>query len=78
VKAVRLRRDRVVVVLMSKIYVYRFSDLHLLDQIPTLPNYRGLVALCPHTSNTVLACPSINKVLKHKHTCTCITPSPVA
>lgn len=34
----KLRRDRVVVVLSVKIYVYRFSDLHLLDQIPTIPN----------------------------------------
>lgn len=62
VKAVKLRRDRVVVVLATKIYVYRFSDLHLQDQMPTLPNPRGLVALCPDNNNTVLACPGINKV----------------
>lgn len=63
VKAVKLRRDRVVVVLATKIYVYRFSDLHLQDQMPTLPNPRGLVALCPDNNNTVLACPGINKVM---------------
>ena len=62
VKAVKLRRDRVVVVLQTKIYVYRFSDLHLMDQMNTLPNPRGLVALCPDSANTVLACPGINKV----------------
>ncbi len=62
VKAVKLRRDRVVVVLATKIYVYRFSDLHLQDQMSTLPNPRGLVALCPDNNNTVLACPGINKV----------------
>jgi len=28
----------------------------------TLPNPRGLVALCPDAANTVLACPGINKV----------------
>jgi len=61
VKAVKLRRDRVVVVLSTKIYVYRFSDLHLQDQMNTLPNPRGLVALCPDNNNTVLACPGINK-----------------
>jgi hypothetical protein len=38
VKAVKLRRDKVVVVLLKKIYVYRFSDLKLLDQIPTIEN----------------------------------------
>jgi len=61
VKAVKLRRDRVVVVLTTKIYVYRFVDLHLQDQMSTLPNPRGLVALCPDNNNTVLACPGINK-----------------
>ena len=35
---VRLRRDRVVVVLNTKVYVYRFSDLKLVDQIPTIHN----------------------------------------
>lgn len=61
VKAVKLRRDRVVVVLATKVYVYRFSDLKLLDQINTQPNPRGLVALCPHPSNNVLACPGVNR-----------------
>lgn len=61
VKAVKLRRDRVVVALNTKVYVYRFSDLKLLDQINTLPNPRGLVALCPHASATVLACPGVNR-----------------
>lgn len=61
VKAVKLRRDRVVVVLLHKIYVYRFSDLKLLDQISTLKNPRGLVALCPDSNNVVLACPGVTK-----------------
>jgi len=61
VKAVKLRRDRVVVVLASKIYVYRFSDLKLLDQINTMQNHKGLVALCPDASATVLACPGISR-----------------
>lgn len=53
VKAVKLRRDRVVVVLQHKIYVYRFSDLKLLDQISTLKNPKGLIALCPDSSSVV-------------------------
>lgn len=61
VKAVKLRRDKVVVVLLKKIYVYRFSDLKLLDQIPTIENPKGLVALCPDSSNTVLACPNVHQ-----------------
>lgn len=59
VKAVKLRRDRVVVVLKTKVYVYRFSDLKLLDQITTMANPKGLVSLCPDSSHTVLACPGL-------------------
>ena len=42
VKAVKLRRDRVVVVLEHKIYVYDFSHLRLLDHIETISNVKGI------------------------------------
>lgn len=61
VRAVKLRRDRVVVVLEFKIYVYNFADLKLLDQIETISNPKGLCALCPYTPSTVLVCPAIQK-----------------
>jgi hypothetical protein len=41
VKAVRLRRDRVVVALVNKVYVYNFADLSLLDHIDTAENAKG-------------------------------------
>jgi hypothetical protein len=53
VLAVKLRRDRVVVTLNNKIFVYRFSDLKIIDQISTLPNPKGLVSLCADVSNNV-------------------------
>jgi len=59
--ACKLRRDRVVVALLSRVYVYRFSDLALLDQFNTLNNPKGLLALSPDSSSTVLACPSITR-----------------
>lgn len=74
VLSVRLRRDRVAVALMDRIYVYNFSDLTLLDQIHTVNNPLGLLSLSsdigglssPSSVNTssasmgmVLACPSI-------------------
>jgi len=43
------------------VYVYRFSDLALLDQFNTLNNPKGLLALSPHSQSTVLACPSITR-----------------
>lgn len=61
VKAVKLRRDRVVVVLEHKIYVYNFADLKLVDHIETTSNAKGLCALCPYSSNTVLVCPGLQK-----------------
>jgi len=59
VHAVRLRRDRVVVVLNTKVYVYRFSDLKLIDQIATVPNPKGLVSLCAEPACNVLAVPGL-------------------
>jgi WD40 repeat protein len=61
VKAVKLRRDRVVVALSQKVYVYRFSDLKLLDQINTIKNDAGLLAVCPDSSNNVLCCPGVSR-----------------
>ena len=61
VRAVRLRRDRVVVVLEHKIYVYNFADLKILHQTDTVSNPLGLCALSPTQDNTVMACPGLNK-----------------
>lgn len=41
VRNVKLRRDRVVVVLQNKVYVYNFADLNLLDHLETVDNPRG-------------------------------------
>ncbi|KAL6530376.1 Autophagy-related protein 18d [Orobanche hederae] len=57
VRAVRLRRDRIVVVLEYKIYVYDFMDLRLLQQIETMANPRGLCCLSHHLNTSVLVCP---------------------
>jgi hypothetical protein len=54
VRAVKLRRNRIVVVLENKVYVYDFADLQLLHQLETSPNVKGLCALSSG-ANTVLA-----------------------
>ena len=48
-----------VVVLDSKVFVYRFKDLKLLDQITTVSNPKGLISLCPDAKNNVLAIPGL-------------------
>lgn len=60
VRAVRLRRDRIVVALEHKVLTYNFSDLKLLHQIETLGNSRGLLALSSTADTTVLACPGLH------------------
>ncbi|KAA6423311.1 MAG: WD repeat domain phosphoinositide-interacting 3-like [Trebouxia sp. A1-2] len=60
VRAVKLRRERIVVALEHKVLVYDFKDLKLLHSIETLSNPMGLVALSPSQDQTVMACPGLH------------------
>jgi len=57
VKSVHLRSNKTVIVLESKIFVYNFSDLKLIDHIETVSNPKGLCALNNDPDITILACP---------------------
>ncbi|CAM0879742.1 unnamed protein product [Alopecurus aequalis] len=61
VRAVKLGQDNIVIVLETKIYVYKLSDLRMLYQIDTLPNPRGLCCLSHHSNTSVLACPGLRQ-----------------
>ncbi|XP_065853850.1 autophagy-related protein 18a-like [Euphorbia lathyris] len=61
VKNVKLRRDKIVVVLLQKICVYNFADLKVLHQIETFMNPNGLCEISNTSSPMVLACPGIQK-----------------
>lgn len=70
VRAVKLRRDRIAVVLDTKIYVYNFYDLKLRDKIQTAQNPKGLCCLSSDPNNLVLASPDLAKghvLIKHYH-----------
>lgn len=55
VKAVRLRQDRIVVVMLHKIYVYSFFDLKLVHQIETVENRQGICEIS-QAGSMVLVC----------------------
>ncbi|XP_022758029.1 autophagy-related protein 18a-like [Durio zibethinus] len=61
VRSVRLRRDRIIVVLEQKIFVYNFADLKLLHQIETIANPKGLCAVSQGAGSLVLVCPGLQK-----------------
>uniref|UniRef100_A0A0D9V9X7 Uncharacterized protein n=1 Tax=Leersia perrieri TaxID=77586 RepID=A0A0D9V9X7_9ORYZ len=61
VRGVRLRRDRIIVVLENKIFVYNFADLKLVHQIETAPNPKGLCAVSQQPGSIVLVCPGAQK-----------------
>ena len=56
---VRMRRDRIIAATNGKIYIFRFSDLEMLDFIETCANPNGLFAVCPSSKNMVLCCPGL-------------------
>lgn len=60
VRGVRLRRDRIIVVVEQKIFVYNFADLKLLHQIETVANPKGLCAVSHVSDSMVLVCPGLH------------------
>ncbi|CAA0832040.1 Autophagy-related protein 18a [Striga hermonthica] len=61
VRGIRLRRDRIVVVLEQKICVYNFVDTKLLHLIETIANPKGLCAVSQAAGSFVLVCPGLQK-----------------
>ena len=68
----RLRRDRVVVVCHSKIYVLNLKNFDIVDNIETGPNPKGLVGISYIESKYILVYPSKDKenhlTIKHSDT----------
>lgn len=61
VLAVKLKHDRIVVVLKHNIRIYSFTNLKLIHEIETSPNPRGLCCLSYHSDYSVLICPGLRR-----------------
>lgn len=60
VRAVKLRRDKIVVALDQTVYLYNF-DLQMIRKYDTALNGKGTVGLSPSPNGVVLTCPAIQK-----------------
>jgi WD40 repeat protein len=60
VKAVKLRRDKIIVVLEKHVYVYNFEKLERIKKFDTISNNKGLIAVSP-IDQCVIAFPHTNK-----------------
>ncbi|VDM91666.1 unnamed protein product [Litomosoides sigmodontis] len=59
VRAVRLRRDRIVVVLDTSVHIFSFTDQpEKLQVYDSSRNPRGICCLCPASENSILAFPA--------------------
>ncbi|CAL1393439.1 unnamed protein product [Linum trigynum] len=61
VRNVKIRRDKIIVVLAQKVFVYNFVDLRLVHQIETALNSKGLCEVSHTSSPMLLACPGLQK-----------------
>ncbi|MBA0554120.1 hypothetical protein Golob_013245 [Gossypium lobatum] len=67
-RSVQFWRDRIVVVLEHKIFVYNFTDLKLLHQIETIANTKGLYVVSQGVRSLVLVCLGLQKgLVRIKH-----------
>ncbi|KAI3893598.1 hypothetical protein MKW92_052268 [Papaver armeniacum] len=61
VRAVRLRRDRIIVILEQKLFIFNFNDMKLLHQIETYPNPNGLCEVSHASGSLVVAFPGLHR-----------------
>jgi len=57
IRAVRLKPDRIVVVLEHKIFIYNITTLQIIIEIETSSNPNGLCSMNTDSERTIIACP---------------------
>eukprot|EP00826_Nyctotherus_ovalis_P004938 TRINITY_DN11098_c0_g1_i6.p1 TRINITY_DN11098_c0_g1~~TRINITY_DN11098_c0_g1_i6.p1 ORF type:complete len:348 (+),score=87.65 TRINITY_DN11098_c0_g1_i6:97-1140(+) len=60
IKSIKLRKEKLVVVLELRIYIYQMPDLNLVDVIETSANPQGACAIT-HSGNMIIVCPDKKK-----------------
>ncbi|ODV86620.1 hypothetical protein CANARDRAFT_27048 [[Candida] arabinofermentans NRRL YB-2248] len=65
--AVKMNRERLIVLLEETIYVYDINNMRLLHTIEIPPNPNGLIALSPSSENNFLAYPSPQKISNNQN-----------
>eukprot|EP01087_Luapelamoeba_hula_P016644 TRINITY_DN5131_c0_g1_i3.p1 TRINITY_DN5131_c0_g1~~TRINITY_DN5131_c0_g1_i3.p1 ORF type:complete len:379 (-),score=49.50 TRINITY_DN5131_c0_g1_i3:267-1403(-) len=58
IKSVRLTRDRIVVAVEGKVYIYQFADLALVQTLTTDTNPKGVLAVASDGVRIFVACPA--------------------
>ena len=58
VKAVRIKTDRCIVILETKVFVFNLADFRVLEAIETCPNPKGLCSMSSLRDNLLLVYPS--------------------
>lgn len=58
VRAVRIKIDRCVVILETKIFIFNLADFRMLESIETCPNPKGLCSMSSLREDLILAYPS--------------------
>ena len=58
VRSVKIKTDRCVIVLETKIFVFKLSDFRILETLETCPNPKGLCSMSSMKDDLLLAYPS--------------------
>ncbi|KAM7278219.1 hypothetical protein ACFE04_005353 [Oxalis oulophora] len=62
VRGVKLRNDRIFVVMTQSVFVYNFNDFKLTQQFETVDNSKGLLEVSHAMGpNTIMVCPGLQK-----------------
>lgn len=57
VKAVKMKPDRCIIVLETKIFVFNLSDFKLMDILESIPNPKGLCSIATNCNHLILGYP---------------------